>query len=129
MVMQLALNLLNWVRLPIPLLRPDAEIQEVILSKKKDEYSWRYGGIKRRDFRHTNDGPEVPRHKGTKKSTKKWCKGKKGVEHIPIRKIKYYTIRGERKEAYRFTECEKCGKRLGYEWNRGGLLGLDWRNK
>lgn len=92
------------------------------MSKKKDEDSWRYGGIKRRDFRNAKDDPEVPRHKGTKKNTKKWCKGKRGVEHIPVRRTKYYMLRGERKPMYRFTECVNCGKRLAYEWNIGGRL-------
>lgn len=84
------------------------------MSKKKDEDSWRYGGIKRRDFRSGHDEPEVPRHKGAKKNTKKWCKGKEGVEHIPVGKTKWY---GDR-FGYSYNECEKCGKRLSYEWNR-----------
>lgn len=84
------------------------------MSKKKDEGSWAYGHIKRRDFRHSHDGPEVPRHKGTKKNTKKWCKGKEGVEHVPMGKTKWY---GDR-FGYSYNECEKCGKRLSYEWNK-----------
>lgn len=82
------------------------------MSKKKDEGSWRYSGIKRRDFRNAKDEPEVPRHRGAKKNTKKWCKGKTGVEHVPISRATYYMLRGERKPMYyHFTECENCGKR------------------
>lgn len=89
------------------------------MSKKKDEDSWRYGGIKRRDFRSGHDEPEVPRHKGTKKNTKKWCKGKKGVEHVPVLREKTYRNgKGEERVMYRYNECEKCRKRLSYEWNR-----------
>ena len=92
------------------------------MSKKKDEGSWRYSGIKRRDFRNAKHEPEVPRHRGTKKNTKKWCKGKTGVEHVPISRITYYILRGERKPMYCFNECENCGKRLAYVWNIGGRL-------
>ena len=85
------------------------------MSKKKDESSWGYGGIKRRDFRNSHDEPEVPRHKGAKKNTKKWCKGKEGVEHVPVERIKTFTnSKGEVRVMYRYTECDKCSKRLSY---------------
>lgn len=89
------------------------------MSKKKDEYSWAYRGVKRRDFRHAHDEPEVPRHKGSKKNTKKWCKGKNSIEHTSIlRKKTWRNSKGEERVLYRYNECEKCGKHLSYEWNR-----------
>lgn len=89
------------------------------MSKKKDEDSWRYGGIKRRDFRSAHDEPEVPRHKG-KKNTKKWCKGKRGVEHVPVLREKTYKSNrdGQIRVMYRYNECEKCGKHLSYQWDK-----------
>lgn len=84
------------------------------LSKKKDEDSWAYGGVKRRDFRHAHDEPEIPAHNGKRKNTKKWCKGKEGREHIPVRKAKVWTNRqtGEERLLYTTVVCEKCGKKL-----------------
>ena len=86
------------------------------MSKKKDKDS--YGGVKRRDFRHAHDEPEVPRHKGSKKNTKKWCKGKKGVEHTSILRKKTWRT-GEERVLYYSNECEKCGKHLNYQYPVG----------
>lgn len=84
------------------------------MSKKKDTDSWAYGGVKRRDFRQAKDNPEVAPHAGKRKNTKKWCKGKEGREHIPVRKAKYYNDprSGERKILYTSVVCDKCGKKL-----------------
>ena len=88
------------------------------MSKKKDADSWRYGGIKRRDFRHAHDEPEVPRHQGKKKNTKKFCKGKQGVEHVSVRRAKTYkNSKGETKTMYHYIECENCKKRLRFDWS------------
>lgn len=84
------------------------------MSKKKDEDSWSYGGVKRRDFRHAHDEPEIPAHSGKRKDTKKWCKGKEGKEHVAIRKARYfYDPRLKvRRISHSTVICENCGKKL-----------------
>lgn len=75
------------------------------MSKKKDEDSWRYSSIKRRDYRADHGTEEIPRHTGKKKDTKKWCKGKVGVEHsfrISRKSFNYFSLTKLR--------CENCGK-------------------
>lgn len=70
-----------------------------------DDSSWKASGIKRRDFRHTHDGPEVPRHQG-KKNRRKWCRGKVGREHQLVR------VR-----ASRWIDndvCTECGKQVNW---------------
>jgi hypothetical protein len=70
---------------------------------------------------------EIPKHKGKKKKTRKWCKGKVGVEHktkwIKISELKH-TCNAlkeimERKGKYdrRVLVCVVCGKELKIDWN------------
>jgi hypothetical protein len=74
---------------------------------KDDDSSWKAGGIKRRDFRHTKNGPHIPKHQGKKKKTKKWCKGIEGREHV----IKH--TNHPRYSAYAHVDlCEICGKEV-----------------
>ena len=48
----------------------------------EDTSSWKASGIQRRDFRSTINGPEVQRTNGSKKNTRRWCKGVEGREHV-----------------------------------------------
>jgi hypothetical protein len=74
----------------------------------QDSDSWKASGLKRRDFRHTHDGPEVTRHVGKRrKSTKRWCRGVKGREHQPV---------VEQRRWYDLTLCSVCHKHLSYSW-------------
>jgi hypothetical protein len=66
----------------------------------------------RRDFRHSKDGPEVPRgqrgmkasnkRKKKKKGMARWCKGKIGVEHSVVLVHELYNIVKAR--------CTVCGR-------------------
>ncbi len=50
------------------------------LSSNGDD-SWHAGGVKRRDFRHTHNGPEITGAPKKRSKSKRWCKGKEGREH------------------------------------------------
>ena len=72
------------------------------------------------------DAPEVPRQRGRRKNTRRWCKGKPGVEHTttvrldPRRLTRYRSQCGvlswwpHRWWCYHQLVCEKCGKILRY---------------
>lgn len=82
-----------------------------------DKDSWRAGGVICRDARHDKSQPSRPgRASKKKKDTKRWCRGKAGVEHRPrwrqCRKAHFY-------ERLVFA-CEACGKELDHWW--GTLL-------
>ena len=75
---------------------------------KEDDSSWRAGGIKVRDARHTHDGPEVPRYR--KAHRRKTCKG--GKPHD-------FSKRSEKWLKYNILviECRVCGKQ---SWRHRG---------
>jgi hypothetical protein len=82
----------------------------------EDGDSWKASSLKRRDFRHTHDGPEVPKHGNKKKNTKKWCKGKVGKEHdmeIGVIARSYSSLSG----AFVVDKCKGCGKEMNWRWN------------
>lgn len=79
------------------------------MGKHKDPNSWGYGGIRRRDFQHTHDGPEeLP----SKKKKKKAGRSKARCEHE-------YRLVEEREWFYRkefvqkqlYFRCDICGKK------------------
>jgi hypothetical protein len=74
---------------------------------------WKQGSIERRDFRSSKSGPEVARKK-SKKDTKKWCKGKVGVEH----QLNRVPWKGAPNIAD-VDECTKCGKNFGFFMKAG----------
>lgn len=74
-----------------------------------DDSSWRAGGIRHRDNRHDHGTSEVPRHRGKKKDTKKWCKGKVGREH------QISTV--EKWDWCLVDKCMVCGKELNFRRN------------
>lgn len=93
----------------------------------QDDDSWKAGGVKRRDFRHTHedgheaepepeiDGWGLPKHpttKSAKKNTKKWCKGVVGREHVVVTEVKNIGRWG-----YSIIVCSTCGKHVKYLWN------------
>jgi hypothetical protein len=68
---------------------------------------------------HKDD--EIPKHK-SRKNTRKWCKGKEGVEHQPI---------WEKNEKFSWTEstwlvyrCQRCAKEIE-TYYEGKFLNLD----
>ena len=76
----------------------------------KDPDSWHYGGIKRRDFKASHDGPEeLPYKKKAKKYRRSRC------EHDFVQTIesvhRYETADRIRVYIYRNYKCSKCHKR------------------
>lgn len=67
---------------------------------------YRLRGIKRRDARHTK--AEVRPQGGSKKDTKKWCRGVVGREH-KLECKDHHTLKG-----WKNLECTACGKVLDY---------------
>lgn len=70
--------------------------------KHKDYDSWYYGGVKRRDFRASHDGPEKtgpPRKKKTR-----MCKRNGGNKHV----VRYERVRSW----FSSIRCIHCGKQF-----------------
>lgn len=74
----------------------------------EDSDSWRASGLMLRDFRHTHDGPEVPRHRSKPKHGKRWCRGKVGRAHNLVRVIGRY--------GYDVDTCTVCGRKVAWHW-------------
>jgi hypothetical protein len=76
----------------------------------EDRDSWKAGGIIRRDFRHTHDGPEVPRHRRRRtKAERRGCHGKAGRAHTTVLVERSYCS---------VAVCSRCGKNVEYTWKR-----------
>jgi len=80
--------------------------------KERDD-NWNANGVKRRDFRHSADGPEaLPSRK--KRTNKKWCKKKVGREHKFVKGHISFISGGyfswENRDEWRtFFKCSDCG--------------------
>jgi ribosomal protein S25 len=76
---------------------------------------WKKAASDRRDERHIKDEKEVPKH-SSKKNTKKWCRGKVGVEHkLECKKyndVKNMSIIAQYYINARILICTVCGKEL-----------------
>ena len=75
----------------------------------EDQSSWRYGGIRVRDARHTHDGPEVPRYRTAKK--RKTCRGKNNPHNFTTL-IRDYSRWGMNA---RVMACGVCGKHKWFD--------------
>lgn len=81
----------------------------------KDD-DWNARANARRDFRATKV-PETPGPgKGSRKDTKRWCKGKVGREHVGVCMNRYEKYLIE----WRELVCKNCGRRLDTYY--GGLF-------
>jgi hypothetical protein len=80
--------------------------------------NWKEGSVKRRDARHTKSSDEHRTTVPNKRNTKKWCKGKVGVEHKP-KCMKYSEVKrsGKLFDTWRILVCTVCGKELGTYYN------------
>ena len=81
---------------------------------------WKEGSVKRRDARHTKSSDEHATTVPNKRNTKKWCKGKVGVEHKPECK-KYAEVKRVSLDLYkswRILVCTVCGKELDVWFSR-----------
>jgi hypothetical protein len=79
---------------------------------KEDSSSWRSSGIVKRDFKHGNvPVPERNRTTG-RKDTRRWCRGKQGVEHDWHRKQqeRYSWELDDWIPSYISIYCESCHK-------------------
>lgn len=72
---------------------------------KKDHNSYRASGIIKRDFKHDESQP-IRENFHKKKNTRRWCKGKVGIEHDYKKAIKWQI--GNHK--YYVSKCIHCGK-------------------
>lgn len=83
----------------------------------KDKSSWRAGGIIRRDARNAKDMVEVAKTRNSK-DTKRWCRGKKGVNH----KLAWARGRLYGSTQWWDQRCELCHKKFDYwvrsSWNK-----------
>jgi hypothetical protein len=92
--------------------------------------SWRHGSTARRDERQA-PRPETAHAKGgSSRNTKRWCRGKVGVEHALVVRKKaalgksYY---GWSKCIVRY--CSRCGKELDYYWPPSDSWPKEMRDK
>lgn len=75
---------------------------------------WQERANRRRDERHT--AGEIRRPSGSKKDTKKWCRGKVGVKHDPVC-ADYNTLkRATFAPEWKVLVCRNCGKELDNYW-------------
>lgn len=87
--------------------------------------SWRESANQRRDARHTKSPDEVGKRPAAKKDTKKWCRGKVGVEHKPkcvdYRETKnnYAGMGPGFSKGWKLLVCEACGKELDHYYPFG----------
>lgn len=75
---------------------------------------WKENAVKRRDARHTKSSDEHKTTAPNKRNTRKWCKGKVGVEHKAECK-KYHEVKNTSFKFYRswrILVCTVCGKEL-----------------
>jgi hypothetical protein len=88
--------------------------------------TWKEGAALRRDARHTavNDSPRG-RSIPNKRDTKKWCRGKPGVEHKPEVMTYAESKRmdmsgfGRQFQGWLIRYCSVCGKELAHWFGRG----------
>jgi hypothetical protein len=72
------------------------------------------GAARRRDERHTAVSIRAPG--GSRKNTKRWCRGVTGREHVPVGKLD--SRLGSLKIKWYNHECKNCGRIMAY-W-------IDW---
>lgn len=74
-----------------------------------ESYSWKARGVAVRDARHTHNGPEISGAPTKHKDTKRWCRGKAGVEHtLVVVVMRRFTLFPEL-----VRHCSTCGKEFG----------------
>lgn len=74
---------------------------------KDGTYSWKARGAQVRDARHEHGGPARAQHR-SKKDTRRWCRGKPGVEHQLV--VTLSDVRGLPKLV---QHCSSCGREFG----------------
>lgn len=76
---------------------------------------WKQQSAKRRDARHGGDAPKTKAP--GKKDRKRWCRGKKGIEHKPQAR-RYNDVKGASSWSrdWWVLVCTECGKELAQYW-------------
>jgi len=86
---------------------------------------WKAGAAKRRDTRATKTPDAIVNVKGKTKKTRRWCKGKAGIEHkpecMPYKPMVMNSVNIF--EEWRELVCSVCGKRLA-SWSP---MPKEWR--
>jgi hypothetical protein len=78
------------------------------MSKNKDDNSWKYGGIKKRDYNQSHDGPEeMPHKKKKKKINRSKCKH----DYQVLREYVWPSWHRLKDAVYTDFACSKCGKK------------------
>lgn len=78
---------------------------------------YRQRSIKRRDERNTKV-PVIRAPSGSKRNTKRWCRGKVGREHKP-RCVDYSDLKNVTwGSKWKVLLCDECGKQLDHWWPR-----------
>lgn len=74
---------------------------------------WKQGAAARRDARATKTDEESRRRGRRRKSTRRWCKGKVGVEHVtkPVEEFRMFG------KVWGRDECIRCHKHVKH-WSR-----------
>lgn len=81
----------------------------------EDKGGWWGEPIYRRDQRQTKV-PDIRPPSGSRKNTKKWCRGKVGRAHKPACKP-YNEVKNQRpchSDSWKVLECSECGKILDH---------------
>lgn len=84
---------------------------------------WKQGAARRRDTRQAKD-PEPRPLGGSKRDTKRWCRGKVGVEHTSECRVYVETKghvgrMGSALKRWRVLVCTTCGKELATWFGHG----------
>jgi hypothetical protein len=82
---------------------------------------WKERAIRRRDERHTA-APEVKRPSGSKRNTKKWCRGVVGREHTPVATTYNELKRATHGTGWHVLICSTCKKELDNYWPSSWFL-------
>lgn len=76
---------------------------------------WQESSNRRRNARQTKV-PDIRRPSGSKKDTKKWCRGKVGTEHKPVATTYNELKRTTYGTGWQVLVCSACGKELDNYW-------------
>jgi hypothetical protein len=91
---------------------------------KAAAFSSRLKGTEIRDARHDRGGPEVSGAPRKRKDTRRWCKGKVGVEHaLAVRDARDMGKLRFSMTLIRF--CTKCGKEIETWWRPRSYVGVN----
>jgi hypothetical protein len=78
------------------------------MTKYKDPESWKYGGIKKRDFNQSHDGPEeIPHKKKKKKKNRSKC----DHDYQVVKEYIWPSWHRLKDAVYTDFTCSKCGKK------------------